>query len=141
MKVIIIIVLLVIVVISLVIYKFIKSNYKSANHHRYPLLDWNIDDLGGEHVFAPWSEVMSSTIVTPDKIKLKLDENNNVTIFARAYTPQAISTVKQYHIDDIIIVYWRSSPESWRRLAGSAGYVLISKSERKQVDFISTVMS
>ena len=52
-----------------------------------------------------------------------------------------IITKTIYHISDLLFVHWSSSQESWNHLAGREGYIVISISEKRQVDFIITILS
>lgn len=76
---------------------------------------WKLEDLENSTAIKPWEEILDLEI---------LDVNYTI-----------------YDIDDTICVEWKSSLESWQNLAGRAGHVIISKKDRKQIDYIPTKIS
>lgn len=104
--------------------------------------NWDLrNDLDTKNTYAPWVDVLKSTLVDPNEINLHLDAENNYQVWNYDYESRSPPEVKRYNLDDLVFVNWRSSPESWKHLAGRAGYIVVSKSEKKQIDFIITIMS
>lgn len=93
-----------------------------------PLFDWHNDEILYRHKpLIPWEDVFYSKIV---------DTKNSQDSFLQ-------NIGDRYGIvrENIIVILYRSSEESWRDLAGREGYLLIDRIEKKQIDFILTIMS
>jgi|GEM_PF-2963616 len=119
-----------------------KDKAMKANAPLSPMHNWDLrDDLYTTNTYAPWHDVLKSTLVDPNEINLHLDTDNNYQVWNYDYESKSPPEVKLYKIDDLVFVDWRSSPDSWKHLAGRQGYIVISKSEKKQIDFIVTIMS
>lgn len=97
-------------------------------------------DLDKKNAFAPWEELLMSKLVDPEDFKPYLYDDKYVA--RRDYSKKSgIITKTIYNISDLLFVHWSSSQESWDHLAGRKGYVVISKSEKRQIDFIMTRVS
>ena len=106
-----------------------------------PTLHWqSLQDLDNENIFAPWEDILDSKLVEPKELTRYLQSETYTT--QGEYDQSLDSYVrKEYPIIDLVFIHWRSPQESWDHLAGREGYVVISKTEKKQVDFIITVLS
>ncbi|MFC4143394.1 hypothetical protein ACFSNA_19690 [Pedobacter mendelii] len=112
-----------------------------ANSPLSPMHGWDFTEDLKEPKYASWDDLLSSKLVDPKAIHLQLDADNNFHVGNYDYESKSPPQVKRYNLDDLVFVDYRSSADSWRHLAGRQGYVVISKSEKKQIDFIVTVMS
>lgn len=112
-----------IIIVSFYFVKSKKSKPKAlrANSPLSPLHGWNVAEDLKEPEYAPWNELLRSKLVDPKDI--------------------GIANLDDINIDDLVFIKWRSPQESWDHLAGAEGYVVISISEKKQIDFIITSMS
>lgn len=106
-----------------------------------PTLHWqSLQDLDKENTFAPWEDIFDSKFVEPKELTRYLQSETYTT--QGEYDQSLDSYIrKEYPITDLVFVHWRSPRESWDHLAGREGYVVISKTEKKQVGFIITVLS
>ena len=103
-------------------------------------LYWHlIDDLDHENTYAPWEDILSSKLVDPKDIASYL--HGELYFSQGEFDSSGLATWIEHKVEDLVFVFWRSPKESWDHLAGREGYVVISKSEKKQVDFITTVLS
>jgi hypothetical protein len=99
--------------------KFLRKQNAQVTYETSPFHHWNIDELNKEKVLVPWNEVFKSRLATVEE--LKSIGLNNIN-------------------DDILIVYYSSPKHYWDNLAGQAGYLFINKTDKKQVDFITTII-
>ncbi|KQS41753.1 hypothetical protein ASG14_04700 [Pedobacter sp. Leaf194] len=134
----------VLIIFSLSLYsqRLQKKQSVKANAPLSPLNNWGLrDDLDQTNTIAPWDAVLKATLADPSEINLPLDAYNHYQVWNYDYETKSPPEVKRYNLDDLVFVDWRSSAESWNHLAGRQGYIVISKSEKKQIDFIVTIMS
>ncbi|KQN34420.1 hypothetical protein ASE92_12540 [Pedobacter sp. Leaf41] len=117
-----------------------KSIKTPLQNETYCPLYWHLlQDLRGDQ-YAPWNDLLSSELVDPKDIAQFIRHGTYTT--QDDYDSSSDSYIrKEYPIGDLLFVYWQSPQKSWDHLAGRAGYVVISKSEKKQIDFIMTVIS
>jgi len=121
--------------------KLSKSHALKANNPLSPLHGWHLNELDKTNLLAPWNEVLKSPLVDSSVINLPLDADNHYLVSNYDYESESIPQVKRYNLDDLVFVNWRSPAESWKHLAGRKGFVVVSISEKKQIDFITTAMS
>ena len=131
-----------------------------ANHTLSPLHGWSKAEDLQKPKYAPWNELLWSKLIDAKEIpRLSLDEDNNYVtaeydeswLIDKSISFEASEKafkqsrrnpkINRYALEDLVFIKWRSSQESWSHLAGRMGYVVISISEKKQIDFIITVMN
>lgn len=99
--------------------RFLNKKNAPVTYEISPFHDWNIEELNNESILVPWNEIFKSRLATMKELK-SIGLHNN---------------------EDFTVVYYRSPQHYWDNLAGTEGYVLISKKEKKQIDFITTIVS
>lgn len=150
------------VVISLSSGYFImrKPKVLRANSPLSPLHGWEFAEDLREPKYAPWNELLRSKlvnykdigIVNLDKDNNYLTEDNDFDSSLNSETDinnfddylikfKANNKLVRYNLDELIFIKWRSPQHSWDHLAGIEGYVVISVKEKRQVDFITTIMN
>ena len=132
------IVLSVLLILYLIISKPVKD---SLVNEPSSSLYWHLPcDLDHKNTFVPWEDILDSKLVEPKALTRYLQSETYTT---QVEYDQSLDSYirKVYPIIDLVFVHWRSPQESWDHLAGREGYVVISKTEKKQVDFIITVLS
>lgn len=135
------------VIIALITFLFViyllkgKQTTKTLANEPNSLLYWHLlSDLDHQNTIAPWEDILSSKLA--DTKETAQYVQGETYINQGEYDQLSDSYIlKQYPINNLLFVYWRSPQKSWDHLAGREGYVVISKSEMKQIDFITTTLS
>ncbi|RZK39890.1 MAG: hypothetical protein EOO90_17090 [Pedobacter sp.] len=118
-----------------------KQLKKSSTTKAHVPLYWHLlNDLYQQNTFAPWEELLVSKLADPNDIAPYLSNDTYVN-YGEFDRLSGSRIPKEYKVDDLLFVHWRSSQQSWDHLAGREGYVVISKSKKRQIDFIMTIVS
>ncbi|WP_316797117.1 hypothetical protein [Pedobacter agri] len=112
----------------------LKGNLKK------PLYWYLLTDLDQQNTCAPWEDILSLKLADPNDIAPYL--HNDIYVIQGGFDTSSESrSTEEYKVEDLLFVHWRSPQKSWDHLAGREGYVVISKSEKRQIDFIMTRVS
>ena len=115
--------------------KWEETKMTLINNPNSPMYNWKITELDPETIF-PWEDVLNSKIITDAEYNIFLSEYLGESY--KQYEKQMGSRLKN---EDNFIIYFRSPDITWEKLCGQEGYLTISKKQKKQIDFIRTVMN